>query len=101
MYYAAGPFGRVAAHASLLVFFLATSGVALISTAVLGLFDLRSCILSLIALPIMLAGSRLGRVAFHRGSDALHRRVSIASLGVVAIGSAIKGISELAGLGSG
>jgi hypothetical protein len=101
MYYAVGQFGRVATHASLLVFFLATSVVALISTATLGLFDLRACILTLVALPIMIAGSWLGRLAFHRGSEALHRRVSIASLGVVAIGSAMKGISELTGLGSG
>jgi uncharacterized membrane protein YfcA len=95
VYYASGPFGSAAARASLLVFFLATSIAALISVALVGLLDLRSLVLSLLGLPIMLVGTWIGELAFQRGSDALHRHVSIASLGLVALGSAIKGISEL------
>ncbi|WP_454620318.1 sulfite exporter TauE/SafE family protein [Bradyrhizobium cenepequi] len=95
MYYMSGPFGRVATRASLMVFFLATSIAALISTALVGLLDERALLLSLLALPIMLAGTWIGEQAFRRGSDALHRQVSIASLGLIAIGSAIKGVSEL------
>lgn len=97
MYYAAGPFGRVASRASLLVFFLATSITALVSTILIGLFDIHALLLSLFALPILLIGTRIGEAAFHRGSDALHRRVSMASLGAVAVISAIKGINELLG----
>ncbi|SDT54223.1 sulfite exporter TauE/SafE family protein [Bradyrhizobium canariense] len=95
VYYASGPFGRVAARASLLVFFLATSIAALVSVALVGLLDLRSLMLALLGLPIMLTGTWIGEMAFRRGSDTLHRQVSIASLGLVALGSAIKGISEL------
>ncbi|WP_454624913.1 sulfite exporter TauE/SafE family protein [Bradyrhizobium cenepequi] len=95
MYYMSGPFGRVAARASLLVFFLATSIAALVSTALVGLLDLRCLILSVLALPVLIAGTRIGEQAFRHGSDALHRQVSIASLGLIAIGSAIKGVSEL------
>ncbi len=95
VYYTSGPFARVAARASLLVFFLATSIAALVSVALVGLLDQRSLILSLLGLPIMLAGTWIGELAFRRGSDALHHQVSIGSLGLVALGSAIKGISEL------
>ena len=95
IYYASGPFGRVAARASLLVFFLVASALAMISTVWVGLLDRNSLLLTLLALPIMLAGTWAGEQAFRRGSDALHRQVSIASLGLIAIGSAIKGVSEL------
>lgn len=95
VYYTSGPFGRMAARASMLVFFLATAIAALISVAMVGLLDWRSILLSLLGLPVMLAGTWIGELAFRRGSDALHRQVSIASLGLVALGSAIKGISEL------
>lgn len=95
IYYMSGSFGRVAARASLMVFFLATSIAALISTTLVGLLDERALILSLLALPIMVAGTWIGEQAFRRGSDTLHRQVSIGSLGLIAIGSAIKGVSEL------
>lgn len=42
----------------------------------------------------MLTGNRLGGLAFHRGSDTLHRRISVASLGAIALASAVKGLSE-------
>jgi hypothetical protein len=61
----------------------------------LGLLDLRTVVLTVLGVPIMLVGTWLGDVGFHRGSDALHRRVSIASLAIVALGSAIKGLSDL------
>ncbi|MGA7803875.1 hypothetical protein [Bradyrhizobium sp.] len=66
-----------------------------------GLFDFHALQLSPLALPIMLAGTRIGEAAFHRGSDALHRRVSMVGLGIIAMVSAFKGIDELFGLGAG
>jgi uncharacterized protein len=95
VYYASGPFSRVAARASMMVFFLVSSMVALVSTALLGLLDLRALVLTALGVPIMLLGTWLGDLGFNHGSDTLHRRVSIASLAVVALGSALKGLSDL------
>ncbi|NVN87269.1 MAG: sulfite exporter TauE/SafE family protein [Rhodopseudomonas sp.] len=95
VYYMSGPFGRVAARASLLVLFLATSIAAFISETTVGLVGARVLWLAAIAWPVMLLGTMIGEYGFRRGSDALHRQVSIASLGLIALGSAIKGISEL------
>ncbi|TCU64296.1 hypothetical protein EDE08_11658 [Bradyrhizobium sp. R2.2-H] len=95
IYYSAGPFGRVAARASMMVFFLVSSVAALISIAMLGLLNQSTVVLTALGVPVMLFGTWLGDLGFHRGSDRLHRRVSIASLAVVALGSAIKGVSDL------
>ncbi|MEW6644840.1 MAG: sulfite exporter TauE/SafE family protein [Pseudomonadota bacterium] len=95
VYYMSGPFGRVAARASLLVFFLATSISALASLAMLGLLDRRVVVLSVAGLPVMALGTWIGELGFRHGSATLHRQVSVASLGVIALGSALKGVSEL------
>ncbi len=95
VYYASGPFSRVAARSSMMVFFLVSSIAALVSTAMLGLLDLGTLVLTVLGVPIMLLGTWLGDIGFHRGSDALHRRVSIVSLAAVALGSALKGLSDL------
>jgi uncharacterized membrane protein YfcA len=95
VYYTSGPFSRVASRASMMVFFLVASVTALVSVALLGLLDLRTIVLTVLGLPVMLIGTWLGDIGFHRGSDTLHRRVSIASLAIVALGSAIKGLSDL------
>lgn len=95
VYYNAGPFGRVAARASMMVFFLVSSIVATASLAWLGLLDLHIAVLTALGVPVMLIGTWLGDLGFHRGSDVLHRRVSIASLAVVALASALKGLSDL------
>jgi uncharacterized protein len=95
VYYTSGPFSRVAARASMMVFFLVSSIAALVSVAMLGLLDLRTVVLTVLGVPIMLVGTWLGDIGFHRGSDTLHRRVSIASLAIVALGSVIKGLSDL------
>jgi uncharacterized protein len=95
VYYTSGPFSRIAARASMMVFFLVSSIAALVSVAMLGLLDLRAVVLTVLGVPIMLVGTWLGDIGFHRGSDTLHRRVSIASLAIVALGSAIKGLSDL------
>lgn len=95
VYYTSGPFSRIAARASMMVFFLVSSITALVSVALLGLLDLRTLVLTVLGIPIMLVGTWLGDIGFQRGSDTLHRRVSIASLAVVALGSAVKGLSDL------
>ncbi|CAN5436498.1 sulfite exporter TauE/SafE family protein [soil metagenome] len=95
-YYMSVPLSRVTTRASLLVFFLMTSITAMAAAASLGLITSQSIGLSLLGLPVMWLGTRLGHIAFTRGSDLTHRRVSIASLGVIALTSAIKGLGELA-----
>jgi uncharacterized protein len=95
IYYMSVPFDSVAAHASLLTFFLITSTLAMLSIALVGLIDKSALMLSIVALPAMLIGNQIGTLAFRRGSEVLHRRIAVASLGVVAFGSACKGFSEL------
>ena len=60
-----------------------------------GLMNLHTVGLSLLGLPVMWFGTQLGELAFRSGSDAMHRQVSIVSLGVIALVSAVKGIGEL------
>lgn len=94
-YYLSVPLTRAAARASLLVFFLMTSVAATVTSAAAGLITLETVGLSLLGLPVMWIGTRIGRYFFARGSETLHRNVSIASLAAVALASAIKGVSEL------
>ncbi len=90
-----GPFRAAAARASLLIFFLVTSIAAFTSIVMVGLATANVVWLSLLALPVMLFGTWIGEFGFRRSSGRLHRRVSIASLGGVALLSALKGFAEL------
>ncbi|WP_264055537.1 sulfite exporter TauE/SafE family protein [Rhodopseudomonas palustris] len=95
VYYMSGPFPAVVVRASLLVFFLATSIAGFTSIALVGLATVNVLWLAAMALPVMMLGTWIGEQGFRRGSERLHRHVSIASLGGVALLSAAKGISEL------
>lgn len=95
VYYMSGPFRAAAARASLLIFFLVTSIAAFTSIVMVGLATANVVWLSLLALPVMLFGTWIGEFGFRRSSGRLHRRVSIASLGGVALLSALKGFAEL------
>lgn len=94
-FYMSVPLTRAAVRASLLVFFLMTSIAAIVTSTVVGLVTSETLGLSLLGLPVMWIGTRVGRYFFTRGSETLHRHVSIVSLGAVALASAIKGVSEL------
>jgi uncharacterized membrane protein YfcA len=95
-YYLSAPLPRVTTRASLLVFFLMTSITAMAALLAVGLVTLQAVCLSLLGLPVMWLGTRIGHLAFVRSADATHRHVSIASLGVISVVSAIKGLGELA-----
>lgn len=95
VYYMSGPFRAATARASLLVFFLATSISAFTSIVAVGLATPAVIWLAVLALPVMLLGTWIGELGFRRGTERLHRHVSIASLGVIALISAAKGFSEL------
>lgn len=94
-YYMSVPLPRTTTRASLLVFFLMTSITATIAALAIGLITVQTISLSLLGLPMMWIGTRLGEMAFKCGTDAMHRQVSIASLGVIALVSMIKGLGEL------
>lgn len=94
-FYMASPVSRIAMRASLNVFFLANSVVALASALALRLVSSDIAIYTLIALPVMFFGQRLGLRFFHRGSDRTHRLIAVACLAAIALGAAIKGGSEL------
>jgi hypothetical protein len=72
-----------------------TSTTATIAALAIGLITVQTISLSLLGLPVMWIGTRLGEMAFKRGSDAMHRQISIASLGAIALMSTIKGLGEL------
>ncbi|ABD04848.1 Protein of unknown function DUF81 [Rhodopseudomonas palustris HaA2] len=95
VYYMSGPFRAATARASLLVFFLATSIAAFTSIVAVGLASSAVVWLAVLALPVMLLGTWIGELGFRRGTERLHRHVSIVSLGVIALISAAKGFSEL------
>jgi uncharacterized membrane protein YfcA len=94
-YYMSVPLPRITTRASLMVFFMMTSITATVVFVATGLLNMHTVTLSVLALPVMWLGTRIGEMAFTRGTDAVHRRVSIVSLGVIALVSAIKGIGEL------
>jgi len=94
-YYMSAPLPRATVRSSLMVFFLLTSVAAMASGIALGLITLQTFSLSLLGLPVMWIGTKIGHMAFIRGSDQMRRRVSIGSLGVIALVCAIKGLSEL------
>ncbi|MDB5655033.1 MAG: putative rane transporter protein [Tardiphaga sp.] len=94
-YYMSAPLPRACVRASLMMFFLLTSVAAMVSGIAIGLITVQTLCLSVLGLPVMWIGTQIGHLAFIRSSDAMHRRVSIISLGVIALISAAKGISEL------
>ncbi|MDB5617337.1 sulfite exporter TauE/SafE family protein [Tardiphaga sp.] len=94
-YYMSAPLPRTTVRASLVVFFLLTSVAAMASGIAIGLITVQTLCLSLLGLPAMWIGTRVGHMAFVRSNDAMHRHVSIISLGIIALVSAAKGISEL------
>ena len=94
-YYMSTPLPRAAVRASLMAFFLLTSVAAMASGLAIGLVTVQTLFVSLLGLPVMWFGTRIGHMAFVRSTDAMHRRVSIVSLGAIALVSAAKGISEL------
>jgi uncharacterized membrane protein YfcA len=94
-YYMASPVSRIAMRASLNVFFLINAVIALASALGLGLITWGIALCALAGLPLMFAGQWLGLRYFHRGSDRTHRLIAMVSLGAIALGAAVKGLSGL------
>lgn len=94
-FYMASPVSRVAMRASLNIFFLANAVIALASAFALKLVNWDIAVYTLLALPLMFLGQRIGLRYFHRGSDRTHRMIAVCALAAIAVGAAIKGLSDL------
>lgn len=94
-YYMSIPVTREGTRSSLMVFFMMTSVVATIAALSVGLVTMEVIVLSVIGLPAMWIGTKLGEIGFKYGSPEMHRRVSIVTLGLLSLLSAAKGLEEL------
>ena len=96
-FYMASPVSRAVMRASLNVFFLVNAVVALASAFVLQIVNWPIVVYTLLGLPVMFLGQRLGLRYFHRGSDRTHRLIAVVALAAIALGAAAKGFSEILG----
>ena len=87
------PLTRTVVRASLNMFFLANSVFALVSALVLRLVSIEMAVITLLMLPVMYVGQRIGLRFFDRGSDRTHRMIAIVCLAAIALGAALKGLS--------
>ena len=88
------PHSASVVRATSLVFFTLTAIVALVPMAVTGLIDRETLLLSLVAWPILLIGSRLGAWGFRHAKSHHHRRVAL----VILTGLAVLLIARSVGL---
>jgi uncharacterized membrane protein YfcA len=95
-YYLATPLSTVQVRASLMVFFLFASTLSFTSLVLIGAVGGRELLLVLAGMPLMLGGSRIGAALFRRAGGA-HRGISLATLAVVALVTAARGLSGLFG----
>lgn len=97
-YYLALPLRPAQVRASLMVFFLLSATLSSASLIAIGAVGWREVAMVLGGLPLMLGGSRLGAALFRRAGGA-HRNVSLATLALVALLTAVKGLVGLYGAG--
>jgi hypothetical protein len=93
-FYLASPLSPAQVRASLIVFFLFAALIAGVSLVATGAFGRAELLLSLVGLPVMIAGSAIGAALFRRLGGA-HRRVSLAALSTIALLTAARGIAGL------
>jgi Ca2+/H+ antiporter len=79
-----------------MVFFLFASTLSFTSLILIGAVGGRELLLVLAGMPLMLGGSRIGAALFRRAGGA-HRGISLATLAVVALVTAARGLSGLFG----
>lgn len=97
-YYLALPLQAAQVRASLMVFFLFSAFLSSASLVAIGAVGQREVLMVLAGMPLMLAGSRLGAALFRRAGGA-HRNVSLATLALVALLTAARGLAGLFGSG--
>ena len=94
-YFLISPASTAVARASMIVYFLATSAIALAPMAAFGLIDQRSAAAALIAFPVAMVGSALGGRMFQASPDAHYRFVALCLLGVVAGLAGVRALGAL------
>ncbi|MBP0443911.1 TSUP family transporter [Roseomonas sp. SSH11] len=95
-YYLALPLAPAQVRASLIAFFAFSAMASTASLTVIGAIGWRELLLVLAGLPLMIGGSRLGAALFRRAGGA-HRGISLATLALVALLTAARGLSGLIG----
>lgn len=94
-YYLSGATPSNVIRATMMVFFFITSLLALPGLALGGLLDGQTLLLSLLAIPIMLAGTTLGGAIFARAPTAAYKPVALTVLIVMALSSGLRGLFDV------
>ena len=81
--------------ASLMVFFFATSIMALPALTLAGLVSKDTAVAAAAAFPCLLLGTAMGGRLFRRTTDLAYRRIAMAALLAVAASTAVRGSLEL------
>ena len=93
-YYLALPLTPVQVRASLVAFFAFSAMASTASLVAVGAIGRTEVILVLAGMPLMLAGSRIGAALFRRAGGA-HRGISLATLALVALLTAARGLAGM------
>lgn len=96
-YYLSGGTPSKVIRATMMVFFFFTSLLALPGLALGGLLDWPTLLLSLLAIPLMLAGTAMGGAIFARAPNAAYKPVALVVLVVMALGSGLRGLLDVLG----
>jgi uncharacterized membrane protein YfcA len=91
-YYMASALPATRSRASLVTFFTATAAVALLTTAMAGLWSLKVAALVALGLPLMLAGTFAGESVFRRSGATHHRIASLSVLAAIAVLTGAQGV---------
>lgn len=97
IFFLALPSGVAVGRASLLVFFFFTSIISIVVQAGAGLMSLRVLVLSLLMLPVMALGNRLGDHWFGKATDKHYRQVALAFLLAIAVAAVARALIGLYG----
>lgn len=97
-YYLAMPLQPAQVRSSLMVFFLISAVLSTGSLVAVGAIGRAETVLILAGLPLMLVGSRIGAALFRRAGGA-HRGISLATLALVALLTAARGLNGLLSTG--
>ena len=93
-YYLALPLTPAQVRASLMAFFAFSAMASTASLLVIGAIGWREVAMVLAGMPLMLAGSRIGAALFRRAGGA-HRGISLATLALVALLTAVRGLAGM------
>jgi uncharacterized protein len=97
IFFLALPSGVAVGRASLLVFFFFTSIISIVVQASAGLMSFRVLVLTLLMLPVMALGNRLGDHWFGKATDRHYRLVALVFLLAIAVAAVARAVVGLSG----